>query len=124
MALKVDTTTGDLVRVNGSFAEIETGSDEHYKQRIDDALSTFAGEWFLDTSKGVPLEMLGIQQSQFGLAREIFRQIILTAMGGGAVTQVGIAFESEPRRLRITYNARTPEDVAITSEVIVGGSGG
>ena len=75
--LQLDSARHDLVISNGSFARV-TGSNE-VTQRVKVALWHYQGEYFLDTTQGVPYyqDILGAKTSASVLGVILRRQILL-----------------------------------------------
>ena len=78
-SLALDPTTGDLLLTAGRLSLVE-GVDA-IAQRIQGRLALWAGEWFADTSIGVPfLTFLGAKGGE-KLAESSLRRAILTCPG-------------------------------------------
>jgi hypothetical protein len=86
--------TNDLVLIDGA---------ERIAQQIKVTLLTFFGEWFLDTTFGVPyLEIILIKNPNRAEIENIIRQKVRAVPGVFAVPTVQIEIEAETRRGRIT----------------------
>lgn len=91
---------GDL-HLDGAAGVHVTGREaiaQHLRQR----LSSFRGEWFLDTRVGVPYfrDVLGQSPSNRFL-RSLFRQVILGTPGVTDVTKLSISVDTGARTLTV-----------------------
>jgi len=104
-ALKVDTTTGDIVH-DGTRLQFVAGL-ESIAQGLRTRLSFFQGEWFLDESFGVPYfqSILGKQSSMIAV-REIFRSAILDEPGVLSVLSLELR-EISPREFALSFSVDT-----------------
>lgn len=107
MDLKIDRESGDLVFVNGSCPVTENFSDST-AQRVYVMLRTFAGEWYLDISTGVPYypNILGTKVSKSVVDR-IIQEKVLAVRGVADI----VSFESSRSSDRIYECRMTIRDV-------------
>jgi hypothetical protein len=103
--LAIDTTTGDLSVVNNELVFL-SGGDE-VTQRLSSRLRMIAGEWFLDTLKGV--DYRGIVwvkgMSQTLIAAE-FKRNIITTPGVAALLAYEQTFDVPTRKLSVNLSAQ------------------
>lgn len=97
IGIAIDPTTNDLfLRPNGELAVVTNAEavGQHARQR----LGTFEGEWFLDTTAGVPwlVDILG-QAYDPALAEAVVKDELLKTDGIEAITNFAISF-TKPRR--------------------------
>jgi len=111
MDLLLDTTTGDLVFINGKCPVTQLQADV-VAQRLRIKLYTFYGEWFLNTTIGVPY----IQQI-FGKVRSkptvdlIFQGLI--AADPGVIEIISFTSEiSTNRGYTMTFSVRVADNTA------------
>lgn len=104
----------DIIWRNGPLLEIDTTQPltETVGQRLKIRLLTFLGEWFMDTTYGVPWwqRLLGVKQTSKAAADLIFQQQILLEPG---VKEI-VSFESTfiNRKYSLTFKVRV-----VTGEV-------
>lgn len=74
------TEDGDIEIANNQFS-LATGSEE-IRQRLKQNLKTFLGEWFLDTTIGVPyFQIVFDKSSPSSLIDDVFKDAILKTKG-------------------------------------------
>ena len=70
--IALDARTHDIVLVDGDMLFIDNA--ERVAQQIKIQLLTFYGEWYLDTTWGVPyLEYILVKNPNFTIIRQIFQ---------------------------------------------------
>lgn len=118
MDLLLDPVTHDLVFVNGQATVTQTQS-EIVTQRLKIALYTFLGEWFLDTSIGVPYF-----QQIFGKVRSksaidvIFQNIIANDEGVVEIREFSSDLSTSDRGYTMTFKVRCKDDT-ITDNITI-----
>lgn len=99
--LAIDQTTNDLyLTSDGNLATVADAEavGQHARQR----LSTFSGEWFLDTTAGVPwLDQILGQTYDPALAESVVKAEILNTDGVTEITSFSVAFDRNTRGLII-----------------------
>lgn len=116
MDLLLDPVTHDLVFVNGQATVTYTQS-EIVSQRLKITLSTFLGEWFLDTTIGVPYF-----QQIFGKGRSksavdvIFQRIIAADPGVIEIREFSSVIDNQGRGYEMVFTVRVA-DGTITSPI-------
>lgn len=111
-SLALDPTTGDLLLTAGRLTLVEGAAA--IAQRLDGRLSLWAGEWFADTSLGVPfLTFLGVKGAA-ALAEASLRRAILSCPGVAALETFTFTARSD-RSAVVTFRAR-----AATGEILPG----
>lgn len=92
---------GDLVLVAGA---------ERIRQQIEVTLLAFLGEWFLDTSFGVPyLEQITIKNPRLSQVQIILRTKVAAVPGVTRVRDVRLSSNRALRTLAVTITAETTE---------------
>lgn len=95
---------GDLDVSTGRF-ETLTGP-EYAVQKIRQRFKLFLGEWFLDTTLGVPwFQSILIKNPSLGLIQSIGRDILLAVPGIVGVRQIEAQFDAPSRTLSLAYVA-------------------
>jgi hypothetical protein len=107
MDLLLDSQT-DLSLVSGDLA-LADGSAEA-AQRIRDALKTLQGEWFLDTTYGLPyIQQILVKNPSMPILGALFKQAILAAVDSGArLTQFDLRLTNATRQLTCTFSVQLP----------------
>jgi len=96
--------SGDLDVSTGSFQTL-TGP-EYAAQKIRQRLRLFLGEWFLDTTKGVPwFQSVLVKNPSLELIKSLFRNEILQVPGIISVKQTEALFDPAARTLALAYVA-------------------
>ncbi len=116
--IKIDSETGDLA-VEGNELVLIAGADE-VEQRLRRRLAMFRGEWFLNTTRGVPYrtEIFVKGVSPERIAASIKREI-LTTSGVLALLEYDQAFDSAQRKLTVTFKVQaTDGEIIELSEVL------
>lgn len=111
MDLLLDPITNDLVFVNGQATVTQTQS-EIVAQRLKITLYTFLGEWFLDTTVGVPYF-----QQIFGKGRSkaaidvIFQRFISNDPGVIEIREFSSVLEPQGRGYVMVFTVRVADNV-------------
>ncbi|MGO4398457.1 hypothetical protein [Achromobacter sp. PAB15] len=88
-------------------ASLKDGA-ERIGQQIKITLLAFLGEWFLDTSFGVPyIESVQIKSPDRASIESIFRARILDVPGVQRVRRLELQIERQLRILRVVFDADT-----------------
>lgn len=115
IGLAIDPATNDLfLRQNGELAIVRNAEavGQHVRQR----LKTFEGEWFLDTTAGVPwLDQVLGRQYDPALAEAIIKAEILDTDGVTEITSFSVRFDRQTRKLdAYSITIMTEYDVEVT----------
>lgn len=99
--LAIDQDTRDLfLAPDGNLATVKDA--EAVAQHVRQRLSTYKGEWFLDTTAGVPwLEQIMGKGYDPALAEAVVKAEILDTHGVVEITSFSIGFDAARRRLII-----------------------
>lgn len=93
----LDEATNDLfLRSDGSLATVRDAEavGQHGRQR----LQTFSGEWFLDTTAGVPwLDQVMGRQYDPAIAESVVKAELLDTDGIEEITSFSVSFDRETR---------------------------
>lgn len=114
--LALNAKTHDLT-LDGDILFIDNA--ERVAQQIKIQLLTFLGEWFLDVTHGVPyLDYVLIKNPNFTLIRELFREQILKVDGVSNLVSIDIDFESDTRKMLLSYEAESEYGMIVRKEVL------
>lgn len=92
------------------------GGANQKAQQIKIALLTFLGEWFLDTSHGVPyFEQVLLKQVDKVKIENVFRQKIAAVKGVKRVLKLNTQIDRKERLLLVEFEAETTEGVVSDS---------
>ena len=109
---------GDLTISNRDLTPV-TGVDA-IRQHIEIRLRTFLGEWFLDTTVGVPYiqEVFSTKTPDTDLIRSIIRREVAKTPGVVSADTLDVSLDTATRNLSIELSATTTSgNVTITLEV-------
>ena len=117
--LTIDPITGDFAITNGEVT-LEEGSAA-IRQRLEIKLRTFLGEWFLDTTFGIPYyeQVLGKKVNPISL-NAVFVSAILTVSGIKKLDKpITYDFNPSLRKLDLSFVAilDTGESVGVSLSV-------
>lgn len=102
--------TNDLVLIDGA---------ERIRQQIKVTLLTFFGEWFLDTTFGVPyFEVILIKNPRRAEIENVLRQKVRDVPGVSNVPSVEIEIDAATRQGRITLEGIETEEGLVTVQVL------
>lgn len=102
--IKIDPVTGGFVFAGGKLVFVE--GQAAVAQAIACALKTFAGEYFLDPSKGVPYIEAGRNRSTNPLVLgSVIRRVILGVPGVVSVDSLNFNFDRRSRSLFVAWAA-------------------
>jgi hypothetical protein len=118
-ALALDPATGDLLVSRGRL-EVVTGPAA-LRQRLQMRLRLWQGEWFADTSVGVPwLLFLGVKGAQ-ALAESTLRRAITTCPGVASLDAFTFNVDSRTRRATLSFRVTaTTGDVLDFADFVAG----
>lgn len=101
--LLIDPQTRELVVQDGDLVLVR--GVEAVRQAIEIRLRTFAGEWFLDLSRGLPY-MTDSKPVDLAQWRTRIREEIRGTLGVAEVPRVVVSFEGRTRLLKVDWQAR------------------
>lgn len=104
--LTIDRTTGDLVLTAGDLTLVLDVAA--IAQEVNIRLRFLLGEWFLDTTAGVPyLQTVLVKTPNLAAVRTVLRDEILECAGVKSLTRLDLDFEKSTRELTVTWSATT-----------------
>jgi hypothetical protein len=114
----MDVNTNDIVLVNNDVIMIDDAAK--IAQQILITLRFWLGEWFLNTTEGVPyLEYILVKQPNMAHIRQILTEQIQSVEGVKAVTDMELTFDQRERHLLVEYTADTDYGL-VTDKAILG----
>lgn len=103
---------GDIVFINGACPTTYTAPDV-VKQRLQIRLKTFLGEWFFDTSYGVPyLQRIFGKQKTKTTVDNIIREQILSEFGVLEILDFNSSWDKATRTFSLVFSVKTAEGQA------------
>ena len=109
--------TWDIAFNNNDLILIDDA--ERIAQQIKISLQFWLGEWFINTTLGVPyLERICIKNPNLQHIRQIFRNTIQNVNGVTAVTALDLSVDAAKRVLTVTYTATTQSGVITRRELL------
>ena len=116
--IAMDINTNDIVLQNGDIMMIDNA--ERVAQMILITLRFWLGEWFLNTTEGVPyLEYILVKQPNMAHIRQILTEQVQSVDGVKAVTNMELTFDQRERNLLVEYTADTDYGL-VTDKAILG----
>lgn len=120
--LALSAASHDLLIINGDLKLIDDA--ERIAQQIKITLKFLLGEWFLDTSKGVPyLEQVLVKNPNMNHIRAIFREKILDVPGVAGLKKLNLTLDRKSRALSVSFEAETIAGLVTGREVLEYGAG-
>lgn len=117
--IKIDPVTGGFVLAGGTLVFVD--DQDAVAQAIRCALKTFAGEFFLDPSKGVPYIDAGRNRSTNPLVLgAVIRKVILAVPGVRSVDSLDFNFDRKARKLSIAWAATSIYGAVLSDETQLG----
>lgn len=115
--IALSASSHDLLIVDRDLMLIDKA--ERIAQQIKITLKFWLGEWFLDTSKGVPyLKYVLVKKPNMNHIRAIFRERILDVPGVTAVKSLNLILDRKNRALTVNYEVETTEGLLTRKEVL------
>lgn len=107
----------DILIKDGDFLLIDNA--ERVAQQIKVKLLTFLGEWFLDTTWGVPyLEYILVKQPNQELIKQILSEQILSVDDVKSLNALELDYQVKVRILIINYEVSTEYGLITRKEVL------
>jgi hypothetical protein len=115
--IAMNINTNDLVLQDGDLMLIDDA--ERVAQQILISLRFWYGEWFLNTSDGVPyLEYILIKNPNIAHFRQVLTEAIEQVEGVQSVDSMTIDFDRQGRRLAVDYAVTTNYGLITRKEVL------
>lgn len=118
--IQLGTTDHDLVIASNGDIQLLDGA-RRVAQQIKVTLLAFLGEWFLDTSFGVPyLEEIMVKNPRWSTVNAVLRARIIDVPSVIRIRTLRLEFDRARRSLSVTFDAETsegltgPHNVALT----------
>lgn len=109
--------TNDLILQDRDLMVIDNA--ERVAQMIIIQLRFWYGEWFLDTSDGVPyLERVLVKNPNLNHIRQIFREAIQKVPDVRKVNYVDLDFDEKERALTVSYQVETSFALITKKEIL------
>lgn len=114
-------SNNNLIIESGKIKLVEDGAE--VVQKVRSNLLFYLGEWFLDTTKGVPyFEQVFIKPVNLANVESIFKSAIINTTGVARLINFAMDFEGgKSRKLSLAFEAETIYDEIIKSEVTING---
>ena len=107
----------DILIKDGDFLLIDNA--ERVAQQIKVKLLTFLGEWFLDTTWGVPyLQYILVKQPNQELIKQILSEQILSVDDVKSLNALELDYQVKVRTLIINYEVSTEYGLITRKEVL------
>lgn len=98
------TSTNDLALEGGRLVLVR--GDEEKASKIRARLALWLGEWFIDTSEGVPWYGLVLgQKPDLAIVKRLVTTIILSVPGVATVDEMNATYAGDSREVDVTWRA-------------------
>lgn len=115
--IALDSKSHDIVIDGDDIVFIDNA--ERVAQQIKIQLLTFLGEWFLDTTHGVPyLEYVLIKNPNFTLIRQLFWEEILKVDDVKNIDSLELEYDSKARTITVEFSVSTNYGMITRKEVL------
>ena len=115
--IALNESSHDIIIKDGDFLLIDNAG--RVAQQIKVKLLTLLGEWFLDTTWGVPyLEYILIKQPNKSLIYQILREQILSVDDVKGLNSLDLGYDVKSRTLAVSYEANTDYGLVTRKEVL------
>ena len=113
--LKMD-DNDDLAIENNKFVLTSNNSDEEIRQRLLQRLRFFYGEWFLETTKGIPyFQAVFVKGTPPDIIEGIFKETIIATEGVVSLTRFEpLDFNTATRELTVDFDVQTINSDTLT----------
>jgi hypothetical protein len=111
-ALLQDPSSGDLVLVNGNLALAQTPQVEAAQAALN-AFNLWQGEWFLDTTIGVPYYQLILGRKNVKVATKALRTVLEAVPQIASVQAFTAVLDAPSRKLTVTFQATAVDGSAV-----------
>ena len=116
--IAVDVNISDIVLTDdGDIMLIDNA--ERVAQQIVISLRFWLGEWFLDTSLGVPyLEYVLVKNPNINHVRQVIAEAIMQVTGVSKVDRLDFDYDAVNRALSVIYEVETDKGLITRKEVL------
>lgn len=103
------TDDGDIQITNNKFSLTSNNSDEEISQRLKQRLKTFLGEWFLDSTIGIPyFQAVFVKGTPPEIIDGIFKDEIIGTRGVKSLNRFdSIEYDPATRVAQISFDVTT-----------------
>lgn len=117
--LQIFGPSNDLVVVDGDLTLI--GESAAIRQAVLQILQTFAGEWFLDTTKGIPyFQQVFVKNPNLDLIQAVMQRAITDVPGIASLNAFNFDYNNGLRELSITFQATSTNGQIIKAQTSIG----
>lgn len=118
--IKLSTLTNDLEVTNGDLDIILM--DGAIRQSLLQRLRLFLGEWFLDTSHGVPyFQSILVKNPNLDLIQATIKNVVLSTPGITELLTFEFDYNNATRVLSVSFDARSTNGTVIQVTDALGG---
>ena len=111
------TVTKELVLKNNDLQIV--GGQAAIRQDMNQTLNFLYGEWFLDSTKGIPyFQQVLVKSPDLGAIQGLFMSAILAVNGVLELLSFEFNFDAPTRALTITFAARTTDGIINVSQTL------
>lgn len=111
--ISLDTLTHDLSLTSGDLTVSQ--ESDFIRQRVKQSLGLFSGEWFLDTSVGLPYyQYILVKNPDLNLIEGLLRDAILSSPGIAELTRFEFDYNNSTRSMSVSFDAKCTNGQTIT----------
>lgn len=115
--LALNVKTWDLDIIDGDAMLIDNA--ERVSQQIGITLRFWLGEWFLNTTDGMPyLEYILVKNPNMNHVRQVISDAIRSVEGVDRIDSLVLDYDSKNRQLYVTYEVHTTYGLVTRREVL------
>lgn len=115
--IQQDRLTGELTLVNGDFVMVDLR--EAILQDCKQTLNFLYGEWFLDSTKGIPyFQSVLVKAPDLIAIQGIFIDAITAVNGVMEMLSFEFSYDAPTRLLTISFQARTTDGIINVDQIL------
>lgn len=121
--LRMDVDTNDLLIKDGDLS-LATATDA-IQQDLQQTMQLYLGEWFLDTSKGIPYrQLILVKNPNLDVIQALLVNAARSVNGVTDVTAFKYDYDNKTRTLSVTLTAQTTTGDVIKAQASIGATAG
>lgn len=114
------TSNNDLLLTSGDLSTVIL--DAAIRQNLLQRLQLFLGEWFLDTTSGVPYyQTILVKNPNLDVVQATLKDVILSTNGIESLNSFKFEYDNSLRTLTVAFEAKSTNGTVINVQTQVGG---
>ena len=112
-----DPTTKELALVNNDLSIVD--GVKAIRQDLEQTLKFFYGEWFLDTTQGIPYyQLILVKDPDLNTIQALIQNAICAVNGVMELTHFEFNYDNPSRQLSIAFSVRTTDGIINYSQTL------